>query len=152
MNENNFSSSSLQSEKILEFKKSLSMNEQTLYPNLKNDYPSVSILSETNRLMKTKSIVEEYTPRRSALFESPIQVGCSRANPLSSMDYLTTDMVGINRQPNNCGSSPDNILINKIRKIAPQPYKILDAPNLCDDFYLNLVDWSAANTLAVALG
>jgi WD40 repeat protein len=28
----------------------------------------------------------------------------------------------------------------------------LDAPNLCDDFYLNLVDWSAANQLAVALG
>ena len=29
---------------------------------------------------------------------------------------------------------------------------MLDAPNLCDDFYLNLVDWSAANQLSVALG
>jgi len=28
----------------------------------------------------------------------------------------------------------------------------LDAPNLNDDFYLNLVDWSAQNILAVALG
>lgn len=29
---------------------------------------------------------------------------------------------------------------------------MLDAPNLNDDFYLNLVDWSSANYLAVALG
>jgi|TARA_B110001450_G_C17651476_1_gene493473 cell division cycle 20-like protein 1 (cofactor of APC complex) len=31
------------------------------------------------------------------------------------------------------------------------PYKVLDAPNLQDDFYLNLVDWSASNVLAVGL-
>ena len=49
------------------------------------------------------------------------------------------------------GSNTD-ILVNKIRKIASAPYKILDAPALCDDFYLNLVDWSSMNTLAVALG
>lgn len=28
----------------------------------------------------------------------------------------------------------------------------MDAPNLQDDFYLNLVDWSQSNQLAVALG
>lgn len=32
------------------------------------------------------------------------------------------------------------------------PFKVLDAPHLQDDFYLNLVDWSAANYLAVGLG
>lgn len=37
------------------------------------------------------------------------------------------------------------------RKIASQPYKVLDAQNLNDDFYLNLVDWSSTNILAVAL-
>ena len=36
--------------------------------------------------------------------------------------------------------------------IAQQPYKVLDAPCLQDDFYLNLVDWSAKNVLAVGLG
>ena len=29
---------------------------------------------------------------------------------------------------------------------------MLDAPCLTDDFYLNLVDWSAQNVLAVGLG
>lgn len=32
---------------------------------------------------------------------------------------------------------------SKPRKIPLNPYRILDAPGLCDDFYLNLVDWSA---------
>jgi len=30
----------------------------------------------------------------------------------------------------------------KPRKISPNPYRILEAPGLSDDFYLNLVDWS----------
>ena len=38
------------------------------------------------------------------------------------------------------------------RKVPKVPYKVLDAPALQDDFYLNLVDWSAANVLAVGLG
>ncbi|KAJ7548117.1 hypothetical protein O6H91_08G118500 [Diphasiastrum complanatum] len=38
------------------------------------------------------------------------------------------------------------------RKIARSPYKVLDAPALQDDFYLNLVDWSSHNVLSVGLG
>ena len=39
----------------------------------------------------------------------------------------------------------------KDRKISKIPAKVLDAPALYDDFYLNLVDWSASNILAVGL-
>ena len=38
------------------------------------------------------------------------------------------------------------------RKIPKVPFKVLDAPALQDDFYLNLVDWSSQNILAVGLG
>jgi cell division cycle 20-like protein 1 (cofactor of APC complex) len=38
------------------------------------------------------------------------------------------------------------------RKISKMPFKVLDAPQLQDDFYLNLVDWSPSNILAVGLG
>lgn len=38
------------------------------------------------------------------------------------------------------------------RKISKTPFKVLDAPELQDDFYLNLLDWSAQNTLCVGLG
>ena len=37
------------------------------------------------------------------------------------------------------------------RIISPNPEKILDAPEMLDDYYLNLLDWSSQNVLAVAL-
>ena len=37
------------------------------------------------------------------------------------------------------------------RKISKQPVKVLDAPALQDDYYLNLIDWSSDNCLAVGL-
>lgn len=39
-----------------------------------------------------------------------------------------------------------------IRHIPSQPERILDAPDMESDYYLNLLDWSAQNVLAVALG
>ena len=47
------------------------------------------------------------------------------------------------------GFSPHGRLPRRINKT---PFKVLDAPQLADDFYLNLVDWSSTNTLAVGLG
>jgi len=38
------------------------------------------------------------------------------------------------------------------RKINAAPTRILDAPDLVDDYYLNLISWGKNNLLAVALG
>jgi cell division cycle protein 20 (cofactor of APC complex) len=38
------------------------------------------------------------------------------------------------------------------RNIPQAPERILDAPDLIDDYYLNLLDWSSSNTVAIALG
>lgn len=40
----------------------------------------------------------------------------------------------------------------KPRNISKVPYRVLDAPDLSDDFYLNLVDWGSQDVLAVGLG
>lgn len=40
----------------------------------------------------------------------------------------------------------------KPRNILKVPYRVLDAPDLSDDFYLNLVDWGQQDILAVGLG
>ncbi|KAM3162703.1 APC/C activator protein CDH1 [Lachancea thermotolerans] len=40
----------------------------------------------------------------------------------------------------------------KVRQISKIPFRVLDAPSLADDFYYDLVDWSSADMLAVALG
>ena len=48
--------------------------------------------------------------------------------------------------------SSDSTQLKSVRKIPKVPFKVLDAPSLEDDFYLNLVDWSNTNILAVGLG
>ncbi|KAI8918305.1 WD40-repeat-containing domain protein [Powellomyces hirtus] len=43
-----------------------------------------------------------------------------------------------------------NSTANK-RRVKTEPEKVLDAPGLLDDYYLNLMDWSSTNVLAIAL-
>lgn len=40
----------------------------------------------------------------------------------------------------------------RLKEINLTPERILDAPQLIDDYYLNLVDWSSQNVLGVSLG
>ncbi|TGZ75161.1 hypothetical protein CRM22_000541 [Opisthorchis felineus] len=47
-------------------------------------------------------------------------------------------------------ASPPRKAVSK-RVIPRAPEKVLDAPEIMDDFYLNILDWSANNILAVAL-
>ena len=44
-----------------------------------------------------------------------------------------------------------NVQVKTTRHINTAPTRILDAPDMLDDYYLNLLSWSATNTLAVAL-
>ncbi|BGP40386.1 WD repeat-containing protein slp1 [Rhodotorula kratochvilovae] len=37
------------------------------------------------------------------------------------------------------------------RRIPTQPDRVLDAPGMLDDYYLNLIDWSSTNLLAIGL-
>uniref|UniRef100_A0A3P8YK26 CDC20/Fizzy WD40 domain-containing protein n=1 Tax=Esox lucius TaxID=8010 RepID=A0A3P8YK26_ESOLU len=46
---------------------------------------------------------------------------------------------------------PTPVSTKKTRYISSVPDRILDAPDLRNDFYLNLLDWSRENLLAVAL-
>lgn len=39
-----------------------------------------------------------------------------------------------------------------VREVSAAPYKILDAPGLTDDFYLNVLDWTKTDLVVVALG
>jgi len=55
------------------------------------------------------------------------------------------------KRANNVSVSDSKPVQKPKRKIQKVPFKILDAPELQDDFYLNLVDWSSLNVLAVGL-
>lgn len=47
----------------------------------------------------------------------------------------------------NAGARPKKAF----RAVPQQPERILDAPDLVDDYYLNLLDWGSKNAVAVAL-
>ncbi|KAJ2388575.1 substrate-specific activator of APC-dependent proteolysis, partial [Coemansia sp. RSA 2603] len=57
-------------------------------------------------------------------------------------------------QANTLGPAARRVLgsARPARRVARDPIKVLDAPGICDDYYLNLMDWSSANCVAVALG
>jgi cell division cycle 20, cofactor of APC complex len=38
------------------------------------------------------------------------------------------------------------------RRILTSPERVLDAPNIVDDYYLNVLDWSCNNQVAIGLG
>jgi cell division cycle protein 20 (cofactor of APC complex) len=44
------------------------------------------------------------------------------------------------------------VVKNFMRQISSKEERVLDAPELMDDYYLNLLSWGSNNTLAVALG
>lgn len=57
---------------------------------------------------------------------------------VSPINYVTQNMLATPRKPP--------------RPISRVPFKVLDAPELQDDFYLNLVDWGSTGLLGVGLG
>jgi hypothetical protein len=48
----------------------------------------------------------------------------------------------MHHQPNSCFA-----LTTNLRHIPQTQERILDAPDLVDDYYLNLLDWSCNNTV-----
>ncbi|XP_061197226.1 cell division cycle protein 20 homolog [Saccostrea echinata] len=48
--------------------------------------------------------------------------------------------------------TPAGSMKKTMRHIPQVPERILDAPDILDDYYLNLLDWSCNNLLAVCLG
>ena len=73
-----------------------------------------------------------------------------------SMTYAATGLDQENCVPHllnlaNGGAATSQTGDLRARRVSKVPFKVLDAPQLQDDFYLNLVDWSATNVLAVGL-
>ena len=67
-------------------------------------------------------------------------------NPLESNQYSSHNFL-----PFQVDEDLTTAYLRNYRKISKVPFKVLDAPALQDDFYLNLIDWSMQNYLAVGL-
>ncbi|GLB37887.1 putative anaphase-promoting complex subunit 4 WD40 domain containing protein [Lyophyllum shimeji] len=96
------------------------------------------------------SAVPPSTPTRRRLFafNSPAS---NPATPTRRLDTPTDEaysMSPVRAESRHILESPRR----QLRSVCKTPYRVLDAPDLADDFYLNLVDWSSTNVLGVGLG
>lgn len=88
-----------------------------------------------------KRVFSFHTPPRNGA-STPVMVG--QDTPLASA-YASSP---VKPTTSNFITSPQRSL----RTVCKTPFRVLDAPDLTDDFYLNLVDWSSTNVLGVGLG
>ncbi|MCI4390809.1 hypothetical protein PGIGA_G00127220 [Pangasianodon gigas] len=86
------------------------------------------------------------TPEKTSLFSYSLSAKRSLPDDGNSVSPYSLSPVSSNSQ--KLLRSPRK----PMRKISKIPFKVLDAPELQDDFYLNLVDWSSLNVLSVGLG
>ncbi|KAG2330513.1 hypothetical protein Bca52824_001693 [Brassica carinata] len=85
-----------------------------------------------------RDVVTGFSPSRNIFrYKTETQQPVNSFSPFSGSDEASP---GVSRSP-----------VKSARNILKSAYKVLDAPALQDDFYLNLVDWSAQNVLAVGL-
>ena len=120
-------------------------NQTALIELYKNQVLGLHNYPEHTEKFKNKNLLRfnDENQCRGDLFN---QRKCER-NGLSYYESLAscTNMIFRENSPSLCEKKP-------MRKISKTPFKILDAPNLQDDYYLNLIDWSGQDILAVALG
>jgi WD40 repeat protein len=105
----------------------------------------------------SNKIVTPFRERSNNLrFVSPRQMHQNAMYQGGTNDHSMSVVNSFNLSPMSLSSNQRSTLgpfaDKRMRKIAKVPCKVLDAPSLQDDFYLNLVDWGSQNMLAVGLG
>lgn len=109
-----------------------------------------------SNLLQQQILGENYPSRENVIHNSK---QCLQTTPCQKKNLFQ-----FKSEKKNCENYPLNIspiqLYNEPlssqnekqqRKISKFPYKVLDAPALQDDFYLNLLDWSPLNYIGVGL-
>ncbi|NWJ08412.1 FZR1 protein, partial [Crypturellus undulatus] len=86
------------------------------------------------------------TPEKKSLFTYSLST--KRSSPDDGNEVSPYSLSPVSNKSQKLLRSPRK----PTRKISKIPFKVLDAPELQDDFYLNLVDWSSLNVLSVGLG
>ena len=107
--------------------------------------------SPARPVASSSTTVPPSTPTRRRIFAYNSPSTSNPATPTRRLDTTTDEAYSlspIRAESQQLLESPRR----KLRSVCKTPYRVLDAPELADDFYLNLVDWSSTNVLGVGLG
>ena len=75
----------------------------------------------------------------------------SRIDPFQHSHHQVLQRSATSHGDSDYADKPTSAKVSS-RRIAEKPTKVLDAPDIVDDYYLNLISWSKENILAVAMG
>lgn len=89
--------------------------------------------------MSTSSLTDASKPARVLSFKNKA--------PAPADGYQSSVRVLYSAQ----GAKKDTTVVKPMRHIPTAPVRVLDAPDMLDDYYLNLLSWGSNNMLAVAL-
>ncbi|KAL6931165.1 uncharacterized protein HGUI_01345 [Hanseniaspora guilliermondii] len=123
--------------------------------NLKTSSKRLSVLQfgnngkpEENQKIFNSELYEKYlNSNRKDGICNPALVSLVNSPENSKTKIIKNSDIKLRKDSNDLLKKP----INTIRDIPKVPYRVLDAPGLTDDFYLNLIDWSKKNWLGVVL-
>ena len=131
---------------------------------VKQEYKRRMLSSICNVPLNT--LTENAQPRTMLPISSPlpsISESNSRKAPTSPFDPRSLDVLRFLHRIDDDGNANDSTTSTLLpsskrrksthtRKIADQPWKVLDGPGLVNDFYINHTSWSDGNVLAIVLG
>jgi cell division cycle 20-like protein 1, cofactor of APC complex len=124
-------------------------------PAFVNTFAAPAQQNLLSALLRTELLGENEDPSRSSVLAASnhLRFRSPRQDFQQNFFDPTSVVNSFSLTPVNNASERLIVTPNKRkRRISKVPFKVLDAPALQDDFYLNLVDWSSHNVLAVGLG
>ncbi|OBA23281.1 WD40 repeat-like protein [Metschnikowia bicuspidata var. bicuspidata NRRL YB-4993] len=74
-----------------------------------------------------------------------------RSKPLNLFSHITLGSLCKALERTTGKSLRPSLASERAKKIPTAPDRVLDAPNIVDDFYLNLVSWSLTNLIVIGL-
>ncbi|KYN99646.1 cell division cycle protein 20-like protein [Plasmodium gaboni] len=139
---------------IINYKKS-DVNKKSNSNKYFDDDNNIFIFNMYKKKMEEKKNIERYNPIKDDNIYRNILFEHSQKNIMLREKYMSKNVIAMNNPyGTHFFTYPSYILNNnkkEKRKIPNMPYRILSAPELIDDFYLNLLDWSKKNIIATAL-
>jgi len=118
-----------------------SLYEEMLKTNFLNEYNSTSLISKYKASNQSSGEIP-LSYNKTKLFSWKKEKNKKNEN-------FFYDIINAQKENENILNNNNLDFSLTQRKINIKPYKELPAPNLIDDFYLNLLDWSSKNQIAV---
>ena len=117
---------------------------------------SLTLLTSFDKLSDDRILLAQNFDDQQAAYSTLLHSQLSQASNSTifrrNLFKFSSDSSGKENQVTEFASDDLYSPLKSQRKIPKSPYKVLDAPALQDDFYLNLLDWSSENNLSVGLG